>query len=461
VSSLRPPNTPQTIRRARGLSSNCCPSRLSEAIPYVRPTICSCLAHHVSAAVEPPCTRRTKTGPLKQRGGGLVHGTGRVKPNGTIKRSDSTSSTKAQPVAPSAPKSTVPAKTRTVIDQGPVPLYCSDECQTRDLVSMHGALDVDYNPNRHSPPLPPVPHNSYSTPESESDSGTSAGSSSSHSWSSSPISTSTKSSSDSSHLDGMSPSLATLFELYKWKMPLPAPISSDNSTSSETHDDLQNGIIMSGRRITAVFRPQPKSKNGRVASSFDVRPTIPGWTDGSNAWRGDAYNFASPTLHKDTVRRQEKGLGSPVSYQRSYSSRSVTGESSSASRRLSSAASSPVDTLSTEELYSQYSQTFSRRSESRAAQYPSSSFAAKSCPVTAPRRERSLVHPGAEGKLLVPDVKLKARGGSSASLSSMAWSSESSRGESRGVHEVRDDDLERKDVAMSLPVSRPLAVQCE
>jgi hypothetical protein len=61
--------------------------------------------------------------------GGLVHGTGRVKPNGTIRRSDSNSSKKSA----SEPAPLEPSKQRLVIEQGPTPLYCSDECRLADL----------------------------------------------------------------------------------------------------------------------------------------------------------------------------------------------------------------------------------------------------------------------------------------------------------------------------------------
>jgi hypothetical protein len=101
---------------------------------------------------------------------------------------------------------------------------------------------------------------------------------------------------------------------------------------------------------------------------------------------------------------------------------------------------------STEELYVKYSQSFSRRSEHRASLYPSSCPSSSSSSSHHPssssstgsllRRERQLVHPDARGKLLVPDVKLKARrvvvgvsGASNASLAS-CWSPASRAGSS-------------------------------
>ena len=41
-------------------------------------------------------------------------------------------------------------------------LYCSDECRLADLSASRGIIDSDYNPDRQSPPPPPVSHNSFS-----------------------------------------------------------------------------------------------------------------------------------------------------------------------------------------------------------------------------------------------------------------------------------------------------------
>ena len=77
----------------------------------------------------------------------LVHGTGRVKPNGTIRGSDSNSSKNSAP----EPAPLEPSKQRLVIEQGPTPLYCSDECRLADLNASRGIVDSDYNPDRQSP----------------------------------------------------------------------------------------------------------------------------------------------------------------------------------------------------------------------------------------------------------------------------------------------------------------------
>jgi hypothetical protein len=146
----------------------------------------------------------TKASHLKHRVGGLVHGS---HCNGTIKQSDSTSSNKSQPAAANAP---VPVKTHTVIDQGPVPLYCSDECQIKDLSSLCGAFKVDYNPNQHSVSLPPIlPNSSFRTNSGSYFSGTTSSVNSLSS--SSPVSSSSMPPSPKTALSKVSPSLATLF----------------------------------------------------------------------------------------------------------------------------------------------------------------------------------------------------------------------------------------------------------
>ena len=90
--------------------------------------------------------------------GGLVHGTGCVKPNGAIRCSDSNSSKESA----SEPAPVEPSKQRLIIEQGPKPLYCSYECRLADLNASRGTIDSDYNPDRQSPPPPPISHNSFS-----------------------------------------------------------------------------------------------------------------------------------------------------------------------------------------------------------------------------------------------------------------------------------------------------------
>ncbi|KAI6098787.1 hypothetical protein EDD16DRAFT_1766609 [Pisolithus croceorrhizus] len=98
----------------------------------------------------------------------------------------------------------------TVIDQGPIPLYCSDECRLKDLSRLDGALSIDYNPNSASTPLSPMPHNSSDRSvqcKSEDESN-------------SFVSFSLDSCSSSSDSGPVSPSLTTLSAIYRFP-PLP------------------------------------------------------------------------------------------------------------------------------------------------------------------------------------------------------------------------------------------------
>jgi len=124
------------------------------------------------------CQKKTAV----QGKGGLVHGAGGVKPDGTTRRSDSNSKQSAPEPAPLEP-----LKKRLVTEQGPAPLYYSDECRLADLNASNGFAESYYHPNCQSPspspPPVPVPHNSFfslafSTSQvSESDSSSSTDSS--------------------------------------------------------------------------------------------------------------------------------------------------------------------------------------------------------------------------------------------------------------------------------------------
>ena len=77
-------------------------------------------------------------------------------------------------------------------------------------------------------------------------------------------------------------------------------------------------------------------------------------------------------------------------------------------------------------MITKFSQSFQHRSKSHASLYPStptptSPTSTQSMSHSPPRRERAILPPGVEGKLLVPDVKLKVHSCSSMSLPS-TWS---------------------------------------
>lgn len=67
----------------------------------------------------------------RNHGGGLLHGTGRIRPGGGLKRNASTSN--MVPTLQPAPAIPIAARERIVIDQGQTPLYCSEECRKADL----------------------------------------------------------------------------------------------------------------------------------------------------------------------------------------------------------------------------------------------------------------------------------------------------------------------------------------
>ncbi|KAF8895375.1 hypothetical protein BD779DRAFT_1608967 [Infundibulicybe gibba] len=383
-------------------------------------------------------TRRTKGGTIRQRGGGLVQGTGRVKPNGTIKRVDSAS----KPTQPAKP--TGPIKHRTVIDQSPTPLYCSDKCRFEDINQNQSGLPIDFNPGRSSVA------SSLSVHPSEAGSDSTASSIESQS--------STSSTTSQTH---MSPSMATLAAMYNFPpLPPPAPIFPEDTSSSESDypREYNSGIMMAARKIEAMCpKPAKRVSYGPYRAPPEPVKQIPGWNDGSNAWRASIYSFCAPPDHtnptelESSTKAYKSFTASPHRTRGVYS---TLGDSSASNSNLTTSLPS-----ANSEMINKFSQSFKRRSESRASMYSASSTS-RSFPATAPHRERSILEPGAEGRLLVPDVKLKVRNGSSASLSTTCSSptTTSSRRSmpsplSRYGSDSSDEDTQtqRCDSATSLP----------
>ncbi|KAI0300331.1 hypothetical protein BC826DRAFT_1102385 [Russula brevipes] len=390
---------------------------------------------------------RRSSGTIRQKGGGgLVRGTGRVKPNGTIKRSDpkrDTGSAVPPPLTLAAPAAT---KHRTVIiDQNPTPLYCSDECRLQDLNTMYGGLSLDYNPDRDprdSPPLPPVPHNSFSTIPSVTDE------SDCSSPSTSPDSQGSTFTSErnllSSESPDMNPSIAALARIYGFPPLPPRPISLDEEsreTAIEFDNEYQSGVMMAARRIKETLCPHSDStKTVRPSGQAPrERMPIPGWTDGSDSWRSSVYSLTSPNTpisNTSLTSRDER----PAAYSsfvasphRSTGVYSTIGENNTPMASLHSAGSSRLTDAArantSDDLYSKYALAFSRRSDSRSS-LSGSAPQAQSFPATARRRDQNILKPGAEGKLLVPDVKLKASSPSTLSNdggSVSSWRSSSTR----------------------------------
>ncbi|KAI0079528.1 hypothetical protein K474DRAFT_626252 [Panus rudis PR-1116 ss-1] len=418
--------------------------------------------------------RRSKHGTIRARAG-LVHGTGRVKPNGALKRSDP--AREHQPPKSAAPDAAKPApavaRQRTIIDQSPIPLYCSDECRIADLQMSVGGMGLDYNPDRHrSPGLPPVPHNSLTdVPAVESDSGSDdAAASASTTGSIIPPQ-------PAASTFGPKPWTATSFEagcnveyaktaeagreltarafermqllFGKDAIPQPPPLTRTETASSSSSDEApleyNSGVMMAGRRIKEALctAPPPKKPTWATPASqlstayamnVNANATIPGWTDGSHAWRASVYSFAAPprdgkynsTEEQERIKKAYSGyVSTPLRSRGVYSTVSESGipDTSSLPPQPSRVGAKDRSQSDVEELYNKFSQSLARRSESRtslAAHRLSTSptGSTRSLPVTT--REVPLVAPGAEGRLLVPNVKMRRT--SSGASESIAWS---------------------------------------
>ena len=148
------------------------------------------------------------------------------------------------------------------------------------------------------------------------------------------------------------------------------------------------------------------------------RKPVPSWADGSDGWRAEVYSFAKPRDHSLPVagsedpKRAYKGFG--VSSQRQGGVYSTSDAKYQVPQPLSDDPASLPRNRTVDKLYSKYNLALTRRSESRTSMHSSSSILsmARSLPTAvAPivkKKEVPILKKGAEGKLLVPDVKLKA-----------------------------------------------------
>ena len=393
---------------------------------------------------------RGKTGTIRPRAQGLVHGTGRVKPNGAIKRSptkDAPPQDTKSDALPAPSKSGAPVRHRTVIDQTPAPFYCSDECRLADLQSIHSAIDIKYNPERClSPKLPPVPPNSVTElSSSQEDSDCSSGASyESRSSVSSPTTTPAMAHAPVPKGDAHADAYSRLSAIYGFApLPPPPPFTrkSNKSSDEQSAPRLEGGIMMAARRIQAALCPEkPKRSSWGIpvhSEPEDLNKPIPGWTDGSNAWRASVYNFAPPRDFTcgDRDDAADRAYGSYVaSPHRSRGVHSTLGEGKPAAEVKPSASTSSLPSravdASTQELYSQFSASFTRRSESRSSIHRGQTLSTSPTGSTrsALAREVSLLKPGAEGRLLVPDVKMRRVNSSVSSIdgsSGTSWGSQS------------------------------------
>ncbi|EMD40173.1 hypothetical protein CERSUDRAFT_112384 [Gelatoporia subvermispora B] len=395
-----------------------------------------------------PAVRRAKT--VRPRGG-LVHGTGRVRPNGTLKRVDSAkeSSKRTPPPAPvaaavatttTATAAPQPPRMRTVIDQTPAPLYCSDECRLEDLQNSQGGLDIKFDPRRcASPILPPVPPNSVSDVSGPEDTDSSSGASvesrmglvspvSATASTLAPAPSATSAPSIAAPAPGgdkyASRAYAALQALYDLPPPPPPPpLLPEPEVSKDTRprNDYQSGIMMAAQRIRAALFTEPPKKSGLFSPTCAPTPTverpIPGWTDGSHAWRASVYSLANPNEvplpgEEGQLPRAYRGfVASPHRARGVHSTLSADADDFPTLQRIASAPPKvPRVQSDTAELYSKFHATLSRRCESRASlQYaaPSTSPTGSTRSLPQSHREVPLVKPGAEGRLLVPDVKMR------------------------------------------------------
>lgn len=430
-----------------------------------------------------------------------MHGTGRVKPNGTIKRSDPSKEDATKKSEVAAPALTTrpagPVRHKTIIDQSPVPLYCSDECRLLDMQNSFGALS-DHNPERmalaNSPPLPPAPHNSFSDSslpdESDSSSGTSFDSSSCPPYTSTEEYTvcSTDAPVDNAQTRKQPRSYTELQSIYNLP-PLPPPpplMNTEPATSIFPSNDYQSGVMMSARHIRAALCPEKPKRSpwdmSVLAPSTDREP-IPGWTDGSNAWRAVVYSFAAPPKEGESMKMGTGDERDPsmmayrstiASPHRSKGVYSTLGETTTATTTPTArqGSSSSLTSLpaqrsrsEAEEMYSKYPMTFARRSDSRGSfsaattaggrpVLSSSADSTRSLPpalvsTSSRRREVPILKKGAEGKLLVPDVKMRRiPSGGSMSLEGSSWGSVSV-----GAYEKKRSPLSRNGSEASIEES--------
>ncbi len=242
----------------------------------------------------------------------------------------------------------------------------------------------------------------------------------------------------------MNSSIAALARIYDFPPLPPRPTILDEEpreTTIEFDNDYQSGIMMAARRIKETLCSQSDTtKTVRSSGQAPERRPIPGWTDGSDSWRSSVYSLASPNTPISSTslsRRDER----PAAYSsfvasphRSTGVYSTIGDNNTPMTPIQSAGPSRLSSAArantSDDLYSKYALAFSRRSDSRSS-LSGSAPQAQSFPAPTRRREQNILKPGAEGKLLVPDVKLKASSSTSihsndgASVSS--WRSGSTR----------------------------------
>ncbi|TDL16619.1 hypothetical protein BD410DRAFT_616776 [Rickenella mellea] len=422
-------------------------------------------------------TTRGKNGTIKARpnahGGGLLHGTGRVRPGGGLRRDNTVklnkSPSKVAQLLPEPQLPPAPVKTRTVIDQSQTPLYCSEECRSQDHHLDMSELPMDYyhhedrpfsphpaflNPASRSPPpasptLPPVPPNSWSARLSDAE----------QSDSSSATSTSYGTSSHGQPSPTDEPPRPRVERQDSWDFsshPIPPPIppmplhphrpqaAVDPLRHCKPKVEKENGgynggIMMAARRLASLLHPPrestelsppsipsifgfgaaPKPKvdvtskkqkrNSAPAAPFDWQALVYNYGTPS----GERPSFGSPSRESNVVKEEPAPPPRRPSPSRAQSVAELyakyplrTSLSRPTPSRSNSLASLPTTSTSYDTSYASTTQARSLEREN----IRSPTFSTGSEPSERRRRRhepRSLLPPGAEGKLLVPDVKLK------------------------------------------------------
>ena len=91
--------------------------------------------------------------------------------------------------------------------------------------------------------------------------------------------------------------LAAIYGLDPLPPPIPATRSSKLHVESSSVTHLDGGIIMAARRIQAALCPGKRVRAPwgiPIPDQVNDFEPIPGWTDGSNAWRASVYGLAPP-----------------------------------------------------------------------------------------------------------------------------------------------------------------------
>ena len=292
-----------------------------------------------------------------------------------------------------------------VIDNGPIPLYCSDACHIADIKACR--KDVPQNPAL------------------EETASSSSGSSNASTLITPPQN------------DKPLTPRERFAKAYGITLPPPPP-QCDDLENGEPPLDYTGGNMMAGKFIDSMCAIRSnKSEPAKV---------IPGWNDGSTAWRSAVYNYMPQSPSDPFYTHVHPSAAS-----------SSTDTRFRRSSRVSSSAPSAPPPLENEELIARFNDKFTMRCEARMAQLQSHSRSstASSQPI---KREGSILLPGAEGKLLVPDVKLKVRTGSNTSISSAnatPMSPTSSRKSARSPLSRTSNSDSREEIRTSFTLKRP------